>query len=129
MLGLSKRIRQRTARAVLALVGGLWLVAAAAPCVAAMSSCPMGMNGDCPSMTDPGHSTNPDCTALNAVDCQTSHEERLVMPLPALDFTMVPVRLHSLPALPGLHPAHAPDRYATVILHPPLNLQHAVLLI
>ena len=126
MLGLPKRIHQRTARAILALVGGLWLVAAAAPCVAAMSSCPMGMSGDCPSTAD--HPT-PDCTALNAVDCQTSNEARLVVALPALDFTMVPVRLYSLPALPVLSPTHAPDRYATVILHPPLNLQNAVLLI
>ena len=129
MLGLSKRIRQRTARAVLALVGGLWLVAAAAPCVAAMSTCPMGMSSDCLSTNGQDRATNPDCTTLNAVDCQTSSEERLVVTPPALDFTMAPVRLHSLPALPGVSPAHAPDRYATVILHPPLNLQHAVLLI
>lgn len=129
MLGLPKRIHQRTSHAILALVGVLWLVAAVAPCVAAMSSCPMGMSGDCPSTTGHDHSTNPDCTALNAVDCQTSNEARLVVALPVLDFTMVPVRLYNLPALPGLSPAHAPDRYAAVILHPPLNLQHAVLLI
>ena len=100
MLGLSKKIRQRIARAVLALVGGLWLVAAAAPCVAAMSSCPMRMSGDCPSTTVQDRFTNPDCTALNAVDCQTSNEARLVVALPALDFTIVPVRLYNLPALP-----------------------------
>lgn len=129
MLALSNKIRQRTARAVLALVGGLWLVAAAAPCVAAMSSCPMGMSGDCTSANSQDRAPNPDCTTLNAVDCQTSNEERLVVTLPALDFTMVPVRLHSLPALTVLSRAHAPDRHATVILHPPLNLQHAVLLI
>lgn len=129
MLGLSKRIRQRTARALLALVGGLWLVAAAAPCVAAMSACPTGMASDCALTSNPDHSTNNDCTTLNAVDCQTSNEERLAATVPVLDFTVVPVRLHSLPALPALSRAHAPDRYATVILRPPLNLQHAVLLI
>ena len=129
MLGLSKRIRQRTARALLALVGGLWLVAAAAPCVAAMSACPMGMASDCALASNPDLSTNNDCTTLNAVDCQTSHDERLAATVPAPDFTMVPIRLYSLPALPALARAHAPDRYATVILHPPLNLQHAVLLI
>ena len=129
MLGLSKRIRQRTARVLLALVGSLWLVAAAAPCVAAMSACPMGMAGDCAHENDSNLSTNHDCTTLNAVDCQTSHEERLAATAPALDFTMVPVRLYSLPALPALTRALAPDRYATVILVPPLNLQHAVLLI
>lgn len=129
MLALSNKIRQRTARAVLALVGGLWLVAAAAPCVAAMPTCPMGMSNDCLNTTGLDRSTNPDCTTLNAVDCQTSNEERLVVTLPAFDFTTVPVRLYSLPALPVLSPAHVPDRYATVILHPPLNLQNAVLLI
>lgn len=129
MLGLSKRIRQRTARVLLALVGGLWLVAAAAPCVAAMSDCPLGMASDCATASSPDHSTNHDCTTLNAVDCQTSHDERLAATVPAPDFTVVPVRLHSLPAFPALPSAHAPDRYATVILSPPLNLQHAVLLI
>lgn len=129
MLGLSKRIRQRTARAALALVGGLWLVAAAAPCLAVTPTCPMGTSGDCLSTTSQDHSTNPACTTLNAVDCQISSEQRLVVAVPALDFTIVPMRLHSLRALPGLSPAHAPDRYATVILHPSLNLQHAVLLI
>jgi len=129
MLGLSKRIRQRTARALLALVGGLWLVAAAAPCVAAMSACPMGMAGDCVHTSNSDLSTDSECTSLNAVDCQTSHEERLAATTPAPDFTMVPVRLYSLPALPALTRALAPDRYATVILVPPLNLQHAVLLI
>ena len=129
MLGISKRIQLRTARAVLALVGGLWLVAAAAPCVAAMSACPMGMTGDCALPSNSDLSKNNECTTLNAVDCQTSHEERLAATIPTLDFTMVPVRLHSLPALTVLARAHAPDRYATVILHPPLNLLHAILLI
>lgn len=129
MLALSNKIRQRTARAVLALVGGLWLVAAAAPCVATMSTCPMDMSNDCLNTTGQDRTTNPDCTTLNAVDCQTSHEERLVVTPPVLDFTMVPARLYSLPALPILSPAHVPDRYATVILYPPLNLQNAVLLI
>jgi len=129
MLGLSKRIRQRTARILLALVGGLWLVAAAAPCVAVMPACPMGMAGDCAFTGDSDRSTNSECTTLNAVDCQTSNEERLAGTVPALDFTMVPVRLYSLPALPALTRTLAPDRYATVILVPPLNLQHAVLLI
>ena len=129
MLGLSKRIRQRTARVLLALVGGLWLVAAAAPCVATMPACPMGMAGDCAHENDSNLSTNHDCPTLNAVDCQTSHDERLAATAPALDFTMVPVRLYSLPALPALTRALVPDRYATVILVPPLNLQHAVLLI
>ena len=129
MLGLSKKIRHRTARALLALVGGLWLVAAASPCVAAMPACPMGMASDCALTSHPDLSTNHDCTTLNAVDCQTSHDERLAATAPALDFTIVPVRLYSLPALPALTRALTPDRYATVILVPPLNLQHAVLLI
>jgi hypothetical protein len=46
-----------------------------------------------------------------------------------MDFSVVPVRLHGLLPVAVLHTPHTPDRYATVILSPPLNLQHAVLLI
>jgi len=74
-------------------------------------------------------STAGDCDALTAVDCQSSGEERLAAATPVMDFTVVPVRLHGLPLATALHTPHTPDRYATVILSPPLNLQHAVLLI
>ena len=129
MLGLSRKIRSRTAQTLLALMGGLWLFAAAAPCVMATPHCPSGMTSDCPSMGHPGLSTAGDCDVLAAVDCQSSGEERLAASVPVLDFSVVPVRLHGLPIAATLHTPHAPDRYATVILSPPLNLQHAVLLI
>jgi len=129
MLGLSRKVRFRTAQTLLALMGSLWLLAAAAPCVMAAPHCPPGMAGDCPSMDHPGMSVDSDCSTLAAVDCQSSGEERLAATTPVMDFSVVPVRLHGLPVAALLHTPHAPDRYATVILSPPLNLQHAVLLI
>jgi hypothetical protein len=129
MLGLSRKIRSRTAQTLLALLGGLWLFAAAAPCVMAATHCPPGMAGDCPPMDQPGLATSGDCDVLTAVDCQSSGEERLAANAPVLDFSVVPVRLHGLPPVAVLHAAHTPDRYASVILSPPLNLLHAVLLI
>ena len=129
MLGLSRKVRFRTAQTLLALMGGLWLFAAAAPCVMAAPHCPPGMAGDCPSMDQPGLYAAGDCDVLAAVDCQSSGEERLAATSPVMDFSVVPVRLHSLPVFAAFHSTHTPDRYATVILSPPLNLQHAVLLI
>jgi len=129
MLGLSRKVRFRTAQTLLALMGSLWLFTAAAPCVMAAPHCPPGMTGDCPSMDHPGMTVDSDCSALAAVDCQSSGEERLAATTPVMDFSVVPVRLHGLPVAAVLHTPHAPDRYATVILSPPLNLQHAVLLI
>ena len=129
MLGLSRKVRFRTAQTLLALMGSLWLLAAAAPCVMAAPHCPPGMAVDCPSMDHPGLSAAGDCDVLTSVDCQNSGEERLAATTPVMDFSVVPVRLHGLPVAAVLHTPHTPDRYATVILSPPLNLQHAVLLI
>jgi len=129
MLGLNRIIRRRTAQTMLALVGGLWLLAAAAPCVMAMSHCPPGMAGDCQPTDQPGLYTAGDCDSLAAVDCQTAGEARLAATASVMDFSVVPVRLHALPMASALQSTHTPDRYATVILSPPLNLQHAVLLI
>lgn len=129
MLGLSRKTRFRTAQTLLALMGGLWLFAAAAPCVMAAPHCPPGMAGDCPSMDQPGLYAAGDCDVLVAVDCQSAGEERLAATAPVMDFSVIPVRLHGLPPAAALHAPHTPDRYATVILSPPLNLQHAVLLI
>lgn len=129
MLGLSRKVRFRTAQTLLALMGSLWLLAAAAPCVMAAPHCPPDMAGDCPSMDHPDLSAAGDCDVLTAVDCQSSGEQRLAAATPVMDFSVVPVRLHGLPPAAALHTPHTPDRYATVILSPPLNLQHAVLLI
>lgn len=129
MLGLSRKVRFRTAQTLLALMGSLWLLAAAAPCVMAAPHCPPGMASDCPSTDLPGLSAADDCDVLAAVDCQRSSEVRLAATTPVMDFSVVPVRLHGLPVAAALHTTPTPDRYATVILSPPLNLQHAVLLI
>ena len=114
---------------MLALLGSLWLLAAAAPCVMAADQCPHAMAGDSAPMDHPGMPAASDCGELTALDCQSSGEERLAAVSPVMDFSVVPVRLHGLPIVATLHTSLAPDRYATVILSPPLNLQHAVLLI
>jgi len=129
MLGLSRKTRFRTAQTLLALMSCLWLLAAATPCVMDMPHCPTGMAGDHPSTDLPGLYATDECDVLAAVDCQSSSEERLAANNPVLDFSIVPVRLYGLLIAATLHTLHAPDRYATVILSPPLNLQHAVLLI
>ena len=130
MIHLGRKHQKRTARGLLATLAGVWLLAAAAPCVLAQPpACPPDMAGDCPSMDHPGQSAANDCDALMAVDCQSSGEQRLAAATPIMDFSVVPVRLHGLARAAALPTAHTPDRYATVILSPPLNLQHAVLLI
>ena len=126
MLGLTKNLHRRTTRSLLTLLGGLWLLAAAAPCVMAMSYCPPDMScGGLPM----DQLAIGDCDALAAADCRISGVERLVSAVPVVDFSIIPVRLHSLPADAALHLIRVPDRYANVILPPPLNLQHAKLLI
>ena len=100
--------------------------AAPAPCVMAMSHCPPDMpHGGLPM----DQLAIGDCDALAAADCRISGVERLVSAVPVVDFSIIPVRLHSLPADAALHLIRVPDRYANVILPPPLNLQHAKLLI
>lgn len=129
MLGLSRKTRFRTAQTLLGLMGALWLLAAAVPCVMAAPHCSSDMTSDSPSKPLPGLYAADDCDVLAAVDCQSSGEGRLAVSAPVMDFSVVPVKFYSLPALPTVPGARSPDRYATVILVPPLNLQHAVLLI
>ena len=129
MLGLTKKVRFRTAQTLLALLGSLWLLAAAAPCVMAMSHCPPGMVGGDQPLVHPGPSALVNCDTLTAAGCKATGEERLAATAPVMDFSVVPVRLHALPMPAALHTTHAPDRYATVILSPSLNLRHAILLI
>jgi hypothetical protein len=129
MLGLTRKTRFFTARTMLALVGGLWLLAATVPCVMAMSHCPQDKAAGCPPTDQSGLTATDNCDTLTAVGCQITGEERLAATSPVMDFSVVPARLHGLPAAVVLRTPHTPDRYATVILSPPLNLQHAVLLI
>lgn len=129
MLGLTRKTRNRTTQTLLALVGSLWLLAAATPCVMAMPQCPPDMAGNCIPTDQPVMAAVVGCDALTAVSCQVSGDERLAPAAAGIDFSVVPVRLHALPVAAALHKTLTPDRYATVILSPPLNLQHAVLLI
>jgi hypothetical protein len=125
--------RRRTAKSLLALLAGLWLLAAAAPCVMAATHCPHGMNGDCDSMdTHPQPAANP-CDSLQAVDCERNTTDSLAANIPVVDISVLPVLLTTLPHNVVEGPARgrdsAPDRYAFLLYPPPHRLQHSVLLI
>jgi len=130
MLGLTRKIRYRTAQTILALVGGLWLLAAAAPCV--MAAPHSGMNAPCEGTDHAALPAAPNCDSLQAIDCQSndiSLTERLTVP----DFTALPPRLLTIAPVSILLPQNAlrPDaqRFALRLSPPPLYLQHNVFLI
>ncbi len=86
---------RRTARALLALMAGAWLLAAAAPCVMAA---PMPMPADvmdcCPDHMAPAAMT-PDCDMLAALDCQ---QPKPTPPSASIDVpASTPVLLYTLP--------------------------------
>ena len=128
MICLSQRTRRRIAQGLLAVMGYLWLVAAASPCVMTASYCPNMQDGPCEAMAQSVHSTDDD--SLEAMNCH--HEEAALTSTSAPDTQPVPALLVRLPAattqaIPVA--ALKPDRLALQFSPPPLYLQHAVLLI
>jgi len=130
MLGLTQKTRFRTAQSLLALVGGMWLLAAVAPCV--MAAPHVGMNAPCESMDHGTLPAAPSCDTLQTIDCQSSDislTERVAAP----DFAALP--LHLLTAdpvsiqLPRSALRHDAQRFALRLSPPPLYLQHNVFLI
>ncbi len=123
----TRTLQQRTARGLIALLGGLWLLMAAAPCVMAAPCHDMG-NTPCPA---PGPlSGAPDCDSLQAADCQ--REEATLNQLPAPDMQAALVLLTRAPAVftqISVLLARDADRLALRISSPPLYLQHAALLL
>ena len=102
---------RRTARGLLALMAGAWLLAAAAPCVMAQ---PMPMPADhagcCPDKAPPPMA---DCGALTALDCQLSKPAPLTgaaLDLPA----PTPMLLHSLPVMPVMAAPIRPRQFIGV---------------
>jgi len=131
MLGLSTATRRTTARGLLALMGGIWLLAAAAPCVMATPHCP-GMNVPCEGTDHAALPAAPDCDTLQAVDCRSS-DINLTDRVTLLDFTMLPAHLLTVAPVSVQLPRNAlhPDvaRFALRLSPPPLYLQHSVFLI
>ena len=131
MFGFSRTIRRRTARGLLTLVSGLWLLATAAPCVMAATHCP-GMNGvPCESM-DHALPADIDCDSLQAIDCQRADvalTDRNATP----DLQIVPVLLTTVS--PAVYSdifrflARDPDRLVARLSPPTLYLLHTALLI
>ncbi len=135
MLGLNRRTRRITAKGLLALMSGVWLLAAAAPCVMAAPYCPNMGDVPCESMVMPASQVtlapNPGCESLQAIDCQAPNvalTERVVL----TDFTALPPVLH---VTPRVSPATAgtihtdPQRLVLRLSPPPLYLQHGAFLI
>ncbi|MCR4300500.1 MAG: hypothetical protein NUV51_02740 [Sulfuricaulis sp.] len=121
-------------RGTLALAGLLWLIAAGAPCVMALTPDWEPTSSHCPEHAKHkgvGHSVMPDCGPVTAVNCQLPDTGT---PLAANlgDFAMTPVLLSTLP-LPlklfdnGQRQRHDflyPDNPS-----PPLYIQHLTLIL
>lgn len=135
MLGLNRRTRRTTAKGLLALMSGVWLLAAAAPCVMASMPCPNMGDVSCePAATPASQATlapAPNCESLQAIDCQTPNvalTERVAL----ADFTALPPVLNAAPrvssaAAGAIHTD--PQRLVLRLSPPPLYLQHGTLLI
>jgi hypothetical protein len=129
MFGLSRTTRRRTAKGLLALMSGLWLLAAAAPCVMAAPPC-LGTGGaPCQSADS---AAMPDCDALEAVDCRRADAnltDRVALP----DLSALPPRLLTVASV-AVQPVSNPppadaERFVLRLASPPLYLRHAALLI
>ena len=132
MLHWSRRKLKPTARALLALIAALWLVAWAAPCVMAQTQ-PMMNHASvhCPMHDGVVNLDADDCGPVTAVSCQLPD---LQSPLAAAlgDMTVTPVLLTVLPIaivlpdnrVPLRHDFFTPDFPA-----PPLHIQHLTLIL
>lgn len=101
MLALGRKHQKRTARGLLAVLGSLWLLASAAPCVAAPVTCPTDSLGNhCP---QDGHSaldTACGCGTLEALNCHLPNPNP---PSAALDIpSPAPMLLQTLPVAPEI---------------------------
>jgi hypothetical protein len=130
MIGLTRQTRRTTARGLIALLSGLWLLAAAAPCVMAAPHCPDMDHVSCGPMDHAA--TTSDCDSLHAIDCQ---RESIALSdrQPAPDLQFVSFLLSAVPQAVDAS-AHAllagnVDRLMLRLSPPPLYLQHAALLL
>lgn len=132
MLGMTLHTRRTVARGLLALMGSLWLLAAAAPCaMATTTNCP-GMPGtSCENVGFIAPTDATDCDSLQSVDCQRE-DGSLANRTTTVDFNVAPVLLTTAPlAIRPLSPTPLsgdPDRLVLRLTPPPLYLQHTALL-
>lgn len=135
MLGMTLHTRRTVARSLLALMGSLWLLAAAAPCAMATTThCP-GMPGtSCETMSFVGSlapTDTADCDSLQSVDCQREDGSPANRST-AVDFNVAPVLLTTAPLIIQPIPLRPmsgdPDRLVLRLSPPPLYLQHTALL-
>lgn len=126
MLAGNRNSIRRTARGLLALMAGSWLLIAVAPCVmAGAMPAPLDHANCCPD-----HKA-PDCDTLAALDCQVPQP---VPPSASFDIpASVPVLLYALPAALDLPSRPAAPAYVRIGASPPpphvLNRKHSRLLI
>lgn len=127
-----RKHQKHTARSLLAVVTGLWLLAAAAPCVAAQSVvCPQDMAGkNCPHENPPALGATDGCDALAALNCRLPDPNppnaTLDIPAPA------PMLLHTLPLIPEVSRARLLPNVVRAAIDPPsplLNRKQSRLLI
>ena len=97
MIRLSRKHREHTARGLLATLAGLWLLAAAVPCVMAQPpACPPDMAGNnCPHEGQPALDTADNCDALAALNCRLPNPNppSITLDVPA----PMPMLLQTLP--------------------------------
>lgn len=131
MSGLNRRHLHAARKGLLGLVAGLWLFAAALPCVMA-APCPSGMDGPCPPGGTSGVPLDQVCDSLEAAACQISSGEHQLVRLPAADLELPApiVPAITLPTNPGaatLAPLQRhPDQFALRLSPPPLYRQYSV---
>ncbi len=132
MLSGNRNNVRRTARGLLATLAGVWLLAAAAPCVMAQApACPPDMVGNhCPHESQPTLDAADNCDALAALNCRLPSPNppsaTLDMPAPA------PVLLQTLPVVFDVARANSLSNFAYTTVHPPtplLNRKQSRLLI
>lgn len=129
---LSRNHQKRTARGLLAVVAGLWLLAAAAPCIAAQTQvCPPDtLNGHCPADHAPALAASDNCDALAALNCRLPNPNppsaAPEIPAPA------PLLLQTLPLVPDVTRAPRAPNFVRAAADPPtpvLNRKQSRLLI
>ena len=129
---LSRKHQKRTARGLLATLAGVWLLAAAVPCVMAQPpACPPDMTGNhYPHESQPTLNAADDCDALAALNCRLPNPNP---PSAALDIPVpTPVLLQTFPVVLDVIQADRLSHFAHTTVDPPtpiLNRKQSRLLI
>ena len=132
MIHLGRKHQKRTARGLLATLAGVWLLAAAAPCVLAQPpACPPDMVGHhYPHESQPALDAADNCDALAALNCRLPNPNP---PSAALDIPVpTPVLLQTFPMVLDVIQADRLSHFAHTTVDPPtplLNRKQSRLLI